>query len=873
MERQLRFYLVSGLVIVRHADFEFSYSYEYQGNAQKLVNTPLTDKCYLTLTHALAMGLGGNPYGPAGTGKTESVKALAGLLGRQVLVFNCDEGIDVNAISRIFVGLVQCGAWGCFDEFNRLTKGVLSAVSSQVQIIQEAVRIKANTCQIGDHLSVPVNTNSAIFVTLNPVGKGYGGRQRLPDNLKQLFRPVAMSVPDNELIAETLLFAEGYSQAKSLARKLNTTFTLANAMLSNQQHYDWGLRALKTVLKGCSDLINKRRQEIKTLKQQKQQQQQTLKLTLEEEKEFVVQNLHLNTISKLTFEDSKRFKILLEDIFTGVPNKTMQFDELRPHLENSAKNMQITLSKIQIHKIFELYEQLRQRVGVIIVGPPGTGKSTLWHLLQGALSSSGFQMIDVYKMNPKSMPRSRLLGHLEPDTREWTDGTLSQASREATKDVAKPAWIVCDGDVDPEWIEALNSVLDDNKLLTLPSGERIQFGPNVNFLFECVDLSYASPATISRVGMILLSKEDLPLKAVIDRFIVKYGNSLPSQLPDWINSHLIPAVEWTFEHLNRDFTCSQVAIVLNALSLIRHAQTLNQFLVCILRALFPYIEIDVRQEFAERIVFNGISLPDSKNVINIFAEPRTDILMTYSRDDGNIITTSSKLNIVMSPRMQSARETLLKWLNIGETTSKNINKLNESELTSFYPKFENILLLGPDGSGKECLLKSCFEEVGGILQKTCLVTMHCGGQSNALHIEQLFLIFILKFIGKKLLEHCVQISNTSSGSNGRILKPKEHERLLLHLKSPNLSFTDIYGTSQLISFLEQALDYNGFYDKNLEWIGLENIQIILNVSTASGAERFPLPERFASKLRVLFLDSPDENELLSICSANLIPFF
>jgi len=99
----------------------------------------------------------------------------------------------------------------------------------------------------------------------------------------------------------------------------------------------------------------------------------------------------------------------------------------------------------------------------------------------------------------------QLLGHIDIDTREWTDGVLTYSARQVVKEpISVQSWIICDGDIDPEWIESLNSVLDDNRLLTMPSGERIQFGPNVNFLFESHDLSCASPATISRMGMIFL---------------------------------------------------------------------------------------------------------------------------------------------------------------------------------------------------------------------------------------------------------------------------------------------------------------------------------------------------------------------------------
>lgn len=124
------------------------------------------------------------------------------------------------------------------------------------------------------------------------------------------------------------------------------------------------------------------------------------------------------------------------------------------------------------------------------------------------------------------MLRSQLLGYVDQDTRQWQDGVLTISAQQVHAEppgivflknkhylhklinfiviTEVTSWVLCDGDIDPEWVESLNSVLDDNRLLTLPSGWRIQFGPNVNFLFETHDLSQASPATISRMGMILL---------------------------------------------------------------------------------------------------------------------------------------------------------------------------------------------------------------------------------------------------------------------------------------------------------------------------------------------------------------------------------
>nr|CCC94835.1 putative dynein heavy chain [Trypanosoma congolense IL3000] len=815
-QKQLRYYMKDNLCVVTMMDTCFDYTYEYQGNAAKLVHTPLTDKCYLVLTKGMQLGYGGNPYGPAGTGKTESVKALGSAMGRQVLVFNCDEGIDFKSMGRIFMGIVKCGAWGCFDEFNRLKIDQLSAISQMIQVIQEAIKNRETSCTLLNKV-IQVNRNAGIFVTLNPAGKGYGGRSKLPDNLRQLFREVAMTTPNNELITSTMLLSEGFTHAKVMAKKIVEMYRLSGQLMSKQQHYDWGLRSLKAVLHLAGSLVQKWKTENGGNSASEKQ-----------EEELVLQSLSINMLSKLSVDDARLFRELAADVFPQVNIQEVAYGELEAAITVAVRELGLQLIKAQVHKVLQLYEALGQRMGVVLVGPSGSGKSTLLRILRKAMQIMKIE-VPLHVMNPKAIHRQQLLGYMDPDTREWYDGVLSAAARDVVKQPKESRpWILCDGDIDPEWIESLNSVLDDNKLLTLPNGVRIQFGKNVNFIFETHSLSYASPATVSRMGVILFSEDDVSLEPAVQSFLQKQPEERRQLLGPLIEKYLIPAVHKTL--LLDDLVVPTTRMGILNCSLAHVVNTVNEedFVFSLLRGLCGMLRSNGARTITTALYEMGKVSPISK---------KRPLDTFYSTEKKSLEEFSSNVQVDATTGSLLKGESIVPTVDVQRLMATLEPLVNDADCRP-------VFLVGPEGSGKSITLQQCFARHSGIR----ITVLHCSAQTTSQHLIQ------------KLEQMCTVYSTSS----GHVYRPKEGDRLVIILKNVNLPKPDRYGTVELHAFMMQLIMYRGFYNSELEWIGIERIQLVASMNPVVSAGRYAVTPRLLAVVGIVFMAYPSKAGLLQI---------
>ena len=855
-------------VVMAHATLD--YGFEYLGVPDRLVRTPLIDRCFLTLTQAICQRLGGSPYGPAGTGKTESVKALGNQLGRFTIVFCCDETFDFQAVGRIFLGICQVGAWGCFDEFNRLEERILSAVSQQIQNIQMGLRralTESNTEieLVGRNLKV--DTRTGIFITMNP---GYAGRSNLPDNLKKLFRSIAMSKPDKELIAEVMLFSQGFTSAKKLSKQVVPFFGKCILTLSNQAHYDFGLRALKSVLVNAGGLK-------RTSPKQK--------VDHISEAQIILQSLRETVAPKLLRHDAEKMKEMEKEEFPGVEYVPAPLDQLREAIGNAAVRSRLVVSKSWLEKILQLYQIQKLHHGVMLVGPSGSGKSKAWKTLLEALQEIDNIECVFHVIDPKVMSKESLYGSLDGTTREWTDGLFTSILRKVVENLrgedTKRHWIIFDGDVDPEWVENLNSVLDDNKILTLPNGERLVVPPNLRIVFEVETLKYATMATVSRCGMVWFSEDIITGQMLITNYLSTLREVAFEDLEDdvadptevqqkalHLQTQIADVLETSLTDAEFLSKCHDFSQKCNHIMTFTYIRALNALFSLLNRACRNFLEYSIRHVDFSLEAEKMEAFVKKKLLLALIWSFTGDCSLSQRKEFGDFLV---EITVIETPILQESQSLidynvtlpLVDWqpwhmcVPRVEVNTHSITQTDaviptvdtvrhEEVIYSWLAEHKPLILCGPPGSGKTMTLFSALRKLP--------------------NMEVIGLNFSSATTPELLMKTFEQYCEYRKTSNGVMMTPTQiGQWLVVFCDEINLPTPDKYGTQKAITFLRQLVEQNGFWRiKDKCWITLDRIQFVGACNPPGDAGRSPLASRFLRHSPLIMVDYPGESSLHQI---------
>ncbi|KAM3922058.1 dynein axonemal heavy chain 9 [Leptodactylus fuscus] len=805
-------------------DAQFLYSYEYLGNTPRLVITPLTDRCYITLTQSLHLTMSGAPAGPAGTGKTETTKDLGRALGIMVYVFNCSEQMDYKSCGNIYKGLSQTGAWGCFDEFNRISVEVLSVVAVQVKSIQDAIRDKKKRFNfLGEEINLFPSVG--IFITMNP---GYAGRTELPENLKALFRPCAMVVPDFELICEIMLVAEGFIEARLLARKFITLYQLCKELLSKQDHYDWGLRAIKSVLVVAGSL--KRGDPDRP------------------EDQVLMRALRDFNIPKIVTDDMPVFMGLIGDLFPALDVPRKRDMEFETFVKQAVLDLKLQAEDNFVLKVVQLEELLAVRHSVFIVGNAGTGKSQVLKSLNKTYQIMKRRPVWT-DLNPKAVTNDELFGIINPATREWKDGLFSSIMRELANITHDgPKWIVLDGDIDPMWIESLNTVMDDNKVLTLASNERIPLNPTMRLVFEISHLRTATPATVSRAGILYINPADLgwnpPVTSWIDKREVQ---SERANLTILFDKYLPVCLDTLRTRFKKIIPIPEQSMV----------QMLCYLLECLLTkentppdcpkelyelyfvfaavwafggAMFQDQLIDYRVEFSKwwTTEFKTIKFPSQGTVFDYYIDPETKKFELWSK---------------LIPKFEFDPDMPLQACLVHTTETIRVRFFMDKLLENRRP----VMLVGNAGTGKSVLVG---DKLSSLDPDEYLI--------KNVPFNYYTTSAMLQAILEKPLEK----------KSGRNYGPPGTKKLIYFIDDMNMPEVDTYGTVQPHTLIRQHMDYGHWYDRNkLTMKEIMNVQYVSCMNPTAGS--FTINPRLQRHFSVFALSFPGMDALSTIYSTIL----
>lgn len=207
-----------------------------------------------------------------------------------------------------------------------------------------------------------------------------------------------------------------------------------------------------------------------------------------EEDKICLKSLNDVNVPKFTQNDIPLFQGITKDLFPGVELQIQDYSTLKEQMLESCKRNNIQPKTYFMEKCIQLYETMMVRHGLMVVGDPYAGKSSVIRTLQEAISGikddPDFVNVQTFFINPKAVTQNQLYGVFDIDTQEWSDGILALRIKNcAESETIDRKWICFDGPVDAVWIENMNTVLDDNKKLCLTSGQIIKLKPTMTIMF------------------------------------------------------------------------------------------------------------------------------------------------------------------------------------------------------------------------------------------------------------------------------------------------------------------------------------------------------------------------------------------------------
>lgn len=839
-------------LVAEQLDNYAPYGYEYIGNKERLIYTPITERCFLTMMTALFYNRGGMLQGPAGTGKTETIKDLSRQLAKFILVFNCSSKNNYNTMSTIFMGMLKTGAWICFDEFNRIEIEVLSVVRIQLSSIYDGLKSVS-----GDPFKRPVipfkqtyveiNRDIAVFITLNP---NYAGRSQLPENLKTLFRPISVVMADKIKICEMRFMAEAYQKSEDLAKTLITFYDVMEQQLSKQPHYDFSLRSIISVLNQSSSF-----------------------------KRGVTSELHILRLSiidvikpKLVSIDEEIFEAILDSVFNESRNDAFiderDDEQLGVHsdLKKEITMQNLCGSSYMLNQCTQIINNIKFKHGIMLVGESFSGKSTALKLVK-SLNKNNYKKLHHYYSDiisttiyPKSIGLDELYGKQigSRDDITYTEGLLPYHLKELSNipvyhSFKYNKWLILDGTVDSLWIETLNTVLDETKMLSLPSGYRVNIKNDMKLIFEVENLIQATPATVSRVGLIYFESEKLSFFPIARNWLEKCkkkDKNWDDNIARWFDRYIYNILpELKSMNINYLFNYSDNQIVTSIIKIY------ESFIVDLQHL---YEQEDTRDSFwdyAERLFIFSLMWAIGGG---LGEESRVQLDSVIRKYCPNFPQQGLVFDYLVNPEKEEWTTWEEKMIQYWPASNTSYNEIfvptidtfrNRQLVQNLIKSKKNPLIFGDSSVGKSNLVKLIFKSIGSADYQCFPVQLSYGVKPITL---------------QRIVESYFEKRNNK-------LFPPSNKTNLCCIEDLNLPKKDHAGSQNVIEMIRQYMENEGWHD--VEKLTLTNIKSMQLVCTSTLREKTSdINQRFVSKFVPISLMNPTEENKIKIYNT-IISFY